>query len=264
MRPVHPPSDPTLAGFVALDLGSAHLLVRRGHEAAAERLADFERLLYTETVGGGRAAHPVILLPGGERAVVRRYRRGGWVRHLNRALYFGGNRAFDELRATERARAAGVRTPVVIAAVERPALVGYRAALATLLVPDARDLASWLGENASEERRRTTLREAGRQIGTMHAGGVAHPDVNLRNLLVAKASAGGGPEDVYLLDFDRAEVTTEAVSSARRARDLRRLARSARKLGAAIGADGWAAMKDGYGEGWPPGLDLARASTDSA
>lgn len=256
MCPAHAPSDPPLADFVALDVGRARLLVRRGHEAAAERLADFERLLYTETVGGGRAAHPVVLLPGGERAVVRRYRRGGWVRHVNRALYFGGNRAFDELRATERARAAGVRTPVVVAAVERPAFVGYRAAFVTLLVPAARDLAAWL-ENASEERRRTVLRETGRQIGTMHAGGVAHPDINLRNLLVAKGPGAGGPEDVYLLDFDRAEVTAAPASPARRARDLRRLARSARKLGAAIGADGWAAMKEGYGGGWPPGLDLS-------
>ncbi|HEX2203850.1 MAG TPA: lipopolysaccharide kinase InaA family protein [Longimicrobium sp.] len=269
MRPAPPPSDPALAGFAALDVGRAHLLVRRGYEEAAERLADFERLLYTETVGGGRAAHPVILLPGGERVVVRRYRRGGWVRHVNRALYFGGNRAFDELRATERARAAGVRTPVVVAAIERPALVGYRAALATLLVPGARDLAAWLGENASGEARRTVLREAGRQIGTMHAGGVAHPDVNLRNLLVAggSGSGDGGSERapaVYLLDFDRAEVTAEAVPNARRERDLRRLARSARKLAVAIGGEEWAAMKEGYGEGWPPELDLARPPTDAS
>src|ERR1700741_1545912 len=141
----HAPDRP-LTDFVPMVDDRARLLVRRGWEEAAAVIANAERATRSGTVGGGREAHAVIDLPNGERAVVRRYRRGGLVRHLNRGLYFGGNPAFDELRATERARAGGVRAPPVIAAVERPAWIGYRALLATLLIPDARDGAAWLAD----------------------------------------------------------------------------------------------------------------------
>ncbi|HYJ80998.1 MAG TPA: lipopolysaccharide kinase InaA family protein, partial [Longimicrobiaceae bacterium] len=212
-----------------------------------------ERATRTGSVGGGREAHAVVELPSGEKAVVRRYRRGGLVRHLNRGLYFGGNRAFDELRATERARAGGVRVPTVIAAVERPAWIGYRALLATLLIPDGRDGAAWLAD-AGEEARLRMLREAGAQVAAMHAAGVAHSDLNLRNLLVAPGE--DRVDAVYVLDFDKAAVGTAPVATARRTSDLRRLERSARKLGAPISAEGWAALRKGYGPEWPEGLEL--------
>jgi 3-deoxy-D-manno-octulosonic acid kinase len=247
------PAEPPITGFVPMEDGRTRLLVRGGWEDAAAVVANAEGAVRAGIVAGGREAHAVVELPNGERAVLRRYRRGGLVRHFNRELYFGGNRAFDELRATERARAGGVRAPLVIAAVERPArLAGYRALLATLLIPGARDAAAFLAD-ASEDERRAVLREAGRQVGLMHATGVAHPDLNLRNLLVAEE---GGARVVYLLDFDRAQVSAGSVSPARRERDLRRLARSARKLRAPIAADDWAAFRDGYGEGWSPGVEF--------
>ncbi|HEU4452258.1 MAG TPA: lipopolysaccharide kinase InaA family protein [Longimicrobium sp.] len=243
-----------LNDFVPMEDGRTRLLVRRGWEDAAAVIANAERE-GLPTVAGGREEHPVVELPDGRRAVIRRYRRGGMVRHFNRDLYFGGNRAFDELRATEHARAGGVRVPLVIAAMERPARVaGYRARLATVLVPDACDAAAFLAVAPDAGERREVLREAGRQIGLMHEAGVAHPDVNLRNLLVAEE---GGARTVYLLDFDRARVLGEPLSRTRRERDLRRLARSARKLGAPIDPDDWAALRDGYGDGWPAGVDLS-------
>lgn len=246
-------SEPGLGDFVPMEEGRTRLLVRRGYEDAAPHVLNADAASAAETVAGGREAHPVVELPSGERAVVRRYRRGGFVRRFVRELYFGGNRAFDELRATERARAGGVRAPVVIAAVERMAPVGYRATLATLLVPGARDAAAWLA-SASDDERRAMLLGAGRQIGIMHEAGVGHPDLNLRNLLVA-AGEESAPA-VWLLDFDKAQVTDGPSTPARRERDLRRLARSARKLAAPVGADGWAALREGYGEGWPSGVDL--------
>ena len=249
--------DATLADFVPMVDGRTRLLVRRGWEDAAEHLSDPDTISADETVSGGREAHPVATLPDGTRVVVRRYRRGGMMRLVNHGLYFGGNRAFDELRATERARAGGVRAPVVVAAIERPArLAGYRAWLATVFVPGGVDLAAWLaGVGGDEARTRAVLREAGRQMALMHAAGVAHPDVNLRNLLVV---AGEGGAEVYVIDFDRADVSATPVSAARRERDLRRLARSARKLQAPIAPDDWVAFYDGYGQEWPAGLDLSK------
>lgn len=243
-----------LAEFEALEHEGARILVRRGYEDAARLLVERKSLHGAETLAGGREPHPVIVLPSGEKAVVRRYRRGGLVRHVNGSRYFGGNRAFDELRATERARAGGVRTARVLAAIERPRAMGYTAMLATLLIPGATDAAAWLAAQADDAAARAAmLREAGRQLGRMHAAGVSHPDANLRNLLVADGE--GGPE-VWLLDFDRARVHDGPVPEARRALDVRRLARSARKLRAEVASAEWAALADGYGERWPDGLVL--------
>jgi len=251
-----PPAEATLADFVPMQDGRTRLLVRRGWEDAAEHLSDPDQIHAEEVVAGGREAHPVATLPNGSRVVVRRYRRGGLVRLVNRGLYFGGNRAFDELRAAERARAGGVRTPLVVAAIERPArLAGYRAWLATVLLSGGLNLAAWLAAESDQERRSAVLREAGRQTALMHAAGVAHADLNLRNLLVLPANGG---DEVYLLDFDRAAVSATPVSPARRERDLRRLARSARKLEAGLGPAHWAVFREGYGDDWPPGVDLAK------
>lgn len=140
----------------------------------------------------------------------------------------------------------------MLAAIEHPRVFGYTAMLASLLVPGATDVAAWLAD-AEAAGREEMLREAGRQVGAMHAAGVAHPDVNLRNLLV---TGRDGAAEVSVLDFDRARVYDGLVPEGRRAADLRRLARSARRLRAPVDAAGWAALREGYGAAWPPRLVL--------
>lgn len=253
--------DPALSEFVARERGAARMLVLRGWEGEAERLGLRGDPPSAETVEGGRARHPVVTLADGGRAVVRRYRRGGAVRHLNRATYFGGHRAFDELRATERARGGGVRVPLVLAATERRTGLGYAAWLATRLIDGATESAAWL-RGASGDERRAFFAEAGRQIAWMHAAGVAHPDLNLRNLLVVGAGsptsaanpadasstddAGrtgeGGEPAVWVIDFDRARLFDGPVPPERRAADLARLGRSATKLGLPLGQADWAGL----------------------
>lgn len=246
--PQHPPTD-----FALLERGRTRMWIRRGHEASAELLglvADPPAVGWAE---GGRARHPIVALPGGEHALLRAYRRGGAVRRVNRERYFGGHRAFEELCATEAAREAGVRVPTVLAATERRHRVGYTASLATRWIPRAVDLESWL-RRAAVERRRVVWREAGRQIDRMHARGIAHPDLNLGNLLVAEVAAG--LPTVYVLDFDRARFASGAVSPQGRAADLSRLARSARKLGLPLTPDDAFALREGYGGRWPDGARL--------
>lgn len=228
--------EPALADFAAREEGAARMLVRRGLEDEAERLGLRGDPPSAETVAGGRARHPVVALPDGARAVVRRYRRGGAVRFLNRATYLGGHRAFDELRATERARGGGVRVPEVLAATERRGVVGYAAWLATRLIPGAVESAAWL-RGASAGARRAFFAEAGRQVARMHAAGVAHPDLNLRNLLVVGSGDEAASDDgrrgiaVWVIDFDRARLFDGPVPPERREADLARLGRSATKLG---------------------------------
>jgi 3-deoxy-D-manno-octulosonic acid kinase len=208
-----------------------------------------------EHVAGGRVPHPLLRLEDGSALVVRRYRRGGLLRHVNEATYLGGHRAFHEALVTERARAGGVRVPEVAAAVELPGRLGYRAALATALIAGARESAAWMPEAAPAERI-AMLHAAGEQIGRMHAAGVAHPDINLRNLLVSPGIGGGTAPTVHLIDFDRGRLHGGPVPLRRRRRELLRLARSARKLAAPITRPGWDALLDGYGAAWPPGLRL--------
>lgn len=201
-------------------------------------------------VEGGRTPHPVIAMEGGERAVVKEYLRGGAVRYLNRARYLLGHRAFAELIATERARNAGVRAPAVLIAAERRLKFGYTAQLATRWIAHGCHGEAWL-RGAARESRNAVLIEAGRQIALMHDAGIAHPDLNLRNLLIAEPPRAAKPL-VYLLDFDRARLYPSPVPAVRRKRDLERLGRSARKLGLALEHNGgWRALRDGYGSAWP-------------
>ncbi len=240
-------ADPHLADFLPLEARGARMLVREGYEAYADLLGlHGAPAPGGERVAGGRTSHALVPLPGGERAVVRVYRRGGALRHLNRERYFLGHRAFAELRATEAARANGVRVPLPLAAVERPALLGYTALFTTRWIPHSRDGESWL-QAADPSAALAVLRRTGEQIARMHAAGVAHPDLNLRNLLVAEEQTAA----VYLLDFDRARLYRGPVPTRRRARDLLRLARSARKLCMPFDTQQWMALRKGYGAAWP-------------
>lgn len=257
-------SDAALEPFLPIEIKGTRVLVRRGYERWPELLGQPGRAPM-RFVGGGRAEHPLIELPTGEHVLLRAYRRGGLMRHLNRDRYLFGHRAFDELRATERARLAGVRAPVVLSAVERPAAVGYTAVLATLWIEGATALADVLASPGRWAVAEPVLVETGRQMGRMHAAGIAHPDLNLNNLLLTPAETprgrsrgpgiapGSSVLDVHLLDFDRARVR-RAVPPARRARDLRRLARSARKHGVPFGPAEWGALRAGYGPDWPAGV----------
>jgi 3-deoxy-D-manno-octulosonic acid kinase len=240
--------DPALAEYAVHPHPRERILLHRDYANRARELGlAGPGARAVGQVMGGREAHPIMELPGGERVVSRRYRRGGAVRHLNRARYFLGHRALQELRATARARAGGVRAPLVIAAVERPQRLGYTATLLTRLVPHAQELASWLA-HAEKDDREGVLAAAGAQIAAMHEAGVAHPDLNLRNFLV---SGSGGTGEICIIDFDRAVVLERGVTSGRRARDLLRLGRSIRKLRAPIDGPAHEALRAGYGPAWP-------------
>lgn len=239
--------------FSEVRLGRTRAWIRKGYEAWAPVLAGDGSVAAEAMAQGGRAAHPVIALPTGERVVVRRYRRGGAMRHLNRDLYFAGNRALEELVATERALAGGVRAPRVLAGAERREGAGYHAWLATAWIPGALDGAAWLAAATARERS-AALADAGRQIARMHATGVGHPDLNLRNLLIRAPGTGAVDQEVpevYLIDFDRARLYPGPTPAGRRIRDLLRLERSARKLEAGITTAGWESLRSGYGAAWP-------------
>jgi 3-deoxy-D-manno-octulosonic acid kinase len=166
------------------------------------------------------------------RWVVRHYRRGGAVRWLrDRYLRLGPLRPLRELRASAAARALGVCTPEVVAVAVYPAGIYCRADLATAEVTGATDLAEslWAEHPAATDpsARLAALAAAGTLLRQLADAGVAHPDLNAKNILIA-AGAGAGAPVAYVLDLDGCEVG-EPLSGKRRREAQSRLERSLRK-----------------------------------
>lgn len=242
--------DPALHGYGAAEVDGWRMVARSDLVEWAVAVARGEVRRVGE-VTGGRVPHPRVELPSGGAAVVRSYQRGGLLRHLNRERYFLGHRAFEELRVTVRAAEAGVRVPGPLAAMERrpEGGIGYHARLVTRMVEGAEGLDEVLA--AGGEGWGAAVRGAAAQIGRMHGAGITHPDLNLRNVLVRRSVDTSGHPEVYLIDFDRARVLDRPVPAAARGAELRRLARSARKLDVPLGPAQVEALREGYGADWP-------------
>jgi tRNA A-37 threonylcarbamoyl transferase component Bud32 len=164
--------------------------------------------------------------------VVRHYRRGGAIAKVSHDAYVraGTPRPLRELHASTAARRKGVRTPEVVAAIVYAHGLVYRGDIATRIIPDSRSLAD-IAINAQRADRDTRLqawRATGALLRSAFDAGVHHADLNLGNILVVGETA-------LLIDLDRAHVSDDAVSGARRAAMLARFHRSRRKLEAAAG-----------------------------
>jgi 3-deoxy-D-manno-octulosonic acid kinase len=180
-----------------------------------------------EPLRSGRGAAYRVVLPGGARAVVRFYRRGGLLGRLVRATYFGFRaRPLRELTATVETRRRGVPTVEVLAARIEGWML-YRGALVTAEIQDATTLIEALHQTRDAAARTALAASAGRVVGALHRAGVSHADLNLNNLLVRAETSG---VSVVLLDFDRARLVRGALPFQQRRRNLRRLRRSLTKL----------------------------------
>lgn len=161
--------------------------------------------------------------------IIRFYRRGGFVRHFLRDIYWDRPpRPLAELVATETARQRGVPTIEVLGAHVHWMKTGlYRGLLISREVEGFHNLWEWLQMHPTGLTRTATLTTVARTITTMHDAGIAHADLNLTNILVQPSNPS---PQVLLLDFDRAQVLSDPVPRPQRERALRRLQRSFRKL----------------------------------
>jgi 3-deoxy-D-manno-octulosonic acid kinase len=166
----------------------------------------------------------------GERWVVRHFRRGGAMARLleDRYLRVGASRPARELQASQTLRARGVDTPEVIAYAIYPVGIYYRADIVTRWIADSEDLASvTFGPDArSAVGRAAAWAAAGLLLHSAFEHGAHHPDLNLRNILVAGDQA---QPTAWLIDLDRCRVHTRVTPAARR-NMLERFHRSRRKL----------------------------------
>jgi len=181
-----------------------------------------------EETAGGRGT-VAFVRNGGQRWVLRHYRRGGLVARLLGDAYFwtgpDRTRAFREWRLLRELRAAELPVPAPVAARYQRRGLFYRADLITEELPTRLTLARTL---ASAPLDAAAWRAVGACIGRLHARGVHHADLNAHNLLF---DDGG---NVYVLDFDRGRIRPrgrweQAV--------LERLQRSLRKVTAGLPPD---------------------------
>lgn len=182
----------------------------------------------------GRAAAWAVSLDAGAEVVIRHSWHGGLLAPVTRDLFVAPSRAPHELALSARLRAAGIRTPDVLAYALYPAALGLvRADVVTRLVPGAQDLAAHLRTLPIE---RTPLgpwvRATGALLHALARAGVRHPDLNLKNVLVTPTSDAAAL-DAWVLDLDVAHAPDRAPSDrqvhAVGEANLRRLERSLEK-----------------------------------
>jgi 3-deoxy-D-manno-octulosonic acid kinase len=182
-----------------------------------------------ESVRGGRGTVAFVRTAGGERWVLRHYRRGGFIaRFADDTYLFTGasqTRAFREWCLLAQLRRWGLPVPIPVAARYVCSGFVYRADLMTVELPVRRTVTMALTEGPLPA---DTWVAIGRVIGRLHGHGVQHADLNAHNLLLGEDDA------VYVLDFDRGRVRARGDWEQR---VLARLDRSLRKVTAGLPGD---------------------------
>ncbi|WP_198025103.1 3-deoxy-D-manno-octulosonic acid kinase [Salinisphaera hydrothermalis] len=199
-----------------------------------------------EGQGIGRGQALFIVGEGGARWVLRHYRRGGVIAHLNADRYFGPLndrcRPMREFDLLTRLRAIGLDVPRPIAAqAVRSAGLAYRADLVTERIIDSSPLADHLTRIRLAQ---IHWRHLGRTLARLHTCGVWHADLNARNVLI------DADDRFYLIDFDRARFRADG--SWRQA-NLKRFRRSLDKFAGRwatfnFAEADWQALLEGYRE----------------
>lgn len=164
-----------------------------------------------------------------EAVIIRYYRRGGFMRHFLRDVYWDHPpRPLAEVVYTELARQRGVPTIEVLGA--RVSWINrrlYRGLFVSREREGFLNLWEWFQTRPTGPTRASTLTAVAHTIRTMHEAGIVHADLNLTNILV---QAGDTTPQVCVLDFDRARLSPGAVAQTNRERALARLRRSLYKL----------------------------------
>jgi len=157
-------------------------------------------------------------------AVLRRYRRGGWIARLVHDRYFfigfDQSRSFREFDVLQTLFEQGLPVPEPLAALCERRGRAYRAALLTAEIEGSRTLAELAAD--LDEADWSELRNV---LNGFFRVGLEHPDLNAGNILRDRQGQW------FLIDFDRARVHASARSPQPM---LRRLLRSLGKQGVQI------------------------------
>ena len=174
----------------------------------------------------GRAPVYIIPMKGAGSVVVRHSWHGGSLARVTGDRFIAPTRAPYELAMSLQLRALRVPTPRVVGYAIYPAgAMLCRSDVVTREIAGAADLAAILGGAASGVARDAALQAAVELLAAMARAGVRHPDLNLKNILIAPGMKR--PATAYLLDVDRVRVDPSRARAA--AANAARVTRSARK-----------------------------------
>jgi len=199
-----------------------------------------------EEVTGGRAS--IALLRHETQCwVLRHYRRGGFMARVSQDRYLWAGqarvRAFAEWRLLARLQALNLPVPAPIAARYERRGLSYTADLITEYLPHTQTLAAAM----RAEIEPATWRRIGAVLGSFHAHGVHHADLNANNVLLKDPAVPSADVEVYVIDFDRGRFRSRG---AWEIRVLARLRRSLDKIsaqrGRAFDERQWACFVEGY------------------
>jgi len=225
--------------FVRFAVGRAEVVCAR-HVADGVRAALDHGTLYryaeahphVRALAGRGIAYAVPLPKSDERIVVRHNRHGGMFAPLTRDLFRRPTRAPHELNTSERLRAAGVATPVMLGYILYHVIPGVvRADIFSREIRDSFDLSGILisPEPADVLHAWSATH---RLVAALADAGARHRDLNVKNILLHRTPAHGF--DAYVLDVDRVEFTEDRLEA--NEANIARLMRSARKWQEVFGA----------------------------
>lgn len=146
-------------------------------------------------LGRGQA---IIFNHQGNALVYRHYHRGGLVGRINKDSYLRGSpnqsRAFKELALLSKMTSMNLPVPRPIAARFAPSGFAYRADILVAEIPNAMTFLEAMRRSEIEPKDWARL---GQVIGTFHAQGIDHTDLNIRNILIDE------DRKFWLIDFDK-------------------------------------------------------------
>jgi len=207
-----------------IQLGDAKLLLCSGYgEEIAAALRSGERAA-DSFMGRSRVRSVPI---DGRRMVVRRYAHGGLFGRFLGDVFISPRRAAREVEVARRALEKGVPTAVPIGVrLQRALGLFFRMDLLSEEIAGARALPEALltaARNAKPSKGEI-IRAVGAALRRLHDAGIYHADLQVRNIVLDDAGRA------YIIDLDKAKLK-ERLSFAERLSNLRRLHRSAVKVG---------------------------------
>ena len=226
------------AGYSLAREGNRFRVIRAGREAdlaglMTTPLAELRRAPGALPAPGGRAAPVSVPVPGpgdGGRVLVRPYSHGGLLGRMRGRTFLGPERALRELSVSDAAERLGLPVPAPLGlTLERRGAGRWRMEAWLEWIPGATALSAALRDSAlSPEDRTGLVRAVADAVRRAHDAGLAHFDLNSRNVLVRRES---GTWRTWIVDLDRARIVPRMERRAREGR-IARLLRSLAKEGA--------------------------------
>lgn len=183
---------------------------------------------------------------GNINVVVKKYQRGGMIRHFNKSLYWHNHyrqsRVWLEFGLLVNMTSMGLPVPIPVAGMtQRKFPLCYESTIVTKEIENAVTLADRLKQGSVDYN---LWRRIGETIKRFHAANIYHADLNASNILLADNG------NVYLIDFDKGQLMSTDQGAWKKG-NLDRLLRSLQKYRRVddqfqFSVDNWHCLLSGY------------------